>query len=121
MVYSDSRPLGQILTSHHIDQPPFPFTLGAEFAGRISANSPIPAGCPFKRGDRIFGAGQGSYAEKVAANWNSLLPVPKGLSYAQASGLFVTWPTSYEALTGRANLKAGKQIPIDRHYILILT
>ncbi|CAG7850517.1 SubName: Full=Related to quinone reductase {ECO:0000313/EMBL:CCA67581.1} [Serendipita indica DSM 11827] len=90
------------------NQPPFPFVLGAEFAGRIAANSPIPPGCPYKRGDRVFGAAQGSYADKVAANWNQLLPVPKSLTFRQAAGLFVTWPTSYEALTGRAQLKPGE-------------
>ncbi|TCD71204.1 hypothetical protein EIP91_011682 [Steccherinum ochraceum] len=56
------------------NQPPFPFTLGAEFAGRISADSPIPPGCPYKRGQRVFGSTQGAY----------------------------------EALVGRAELKAGE-------------
>lgn len=90
------------------NQPPFPFVLGAEFAGRISQDSPIPQGCTYKRGDRVFGASQGSYADKVAVPWQNLLPVPNNLSFRQASGLFVTWPTSYEALTGRAQLKAGE-------------
>jgi NADPH2:quinone reductase len=58
----------------------------------------------------VFGAGQGSYADKIAVSWQSLLPIPKNLTFSQASGLFVTWPTSYEALTGRAQLKAGKQM-----------
>lgn len=40
------------------DQPPFPFVLGAEFAGVIAASSPIPNGCPFKPGDRVFGSAQ---------------------------------------------------------------
>lgn len=56
----------------------------------------------------------------------SLLPLPDELSYDQgagkiklhikryaseplaiSSGLYVTWPTSYEALVGRAQLKPG--------------
>ena len=56
----------------------------------------------------MFGASQGSYADKIAAPWQQLLPVPENLSFRQASGLFVTWPTSYEALAGRAQLKAGE-------------
>jgi len=56
----------------------------------------------------VFGASQGSYADKIAAPWQQLLPVPENLSFRQASGLFVTWPTSYEALAGRAQLKAGE-------------
>ncbi len=91
------------------DQPPFPFVGGAEFAGRISKDSPIPPNCPFKPGDRVFGSGQGAYADKIATNWQQLFPIPKRMSYNEAAGLFVTWPTSYEALVGRAELKAGEQ------------
>ena len=90
------------------DQPPLPFVGGAEFAGRISKDSPIPPNCPFKPGDRVFGSGEGAYAEKLATNWQQLFPIPKGMSYNEAAGLFVTWPTSYEALVGRAELKAGE-------------
>jgi NADPH2:quinone reductase len=89
-------------------QPPFPFVGGAEFAGRVSKDTPIPPDCPFKPGDRVFGSCQGAFAEKVAANWQQIFPIPKGMSYNEAAGLFVTWPTSYEALVGRAELKTGK-------------
>jgi len=92
------------------NQPPFPFILGSEFAGIISTTSPIPSGCPFKPGDRVFGAGQGAYAERVATHWQQLHPVPKGMSFDEAAGLFVTWPTSYEALVGRAELKPGEWV-----------
>ncbi|KAH8107869.1 NAD(P)-binding protein [Cristinia sonorae] len=90
------------------NQPPFPFTLGAEFAGRIAADSPIPRGCPYKPGQRVFGSGQGTYADKIAAPWNHLVPLPDNMTFDQGAGLFVTWPTSYEALVGRAELKAGE-------------
>jgi hypothetical protein len=62
------------------------FVLGAEFAGRISAASPIPKGCTFKPGDRVFGYAQGSFGEKVATSWKSILPMPSALSYDQAAG-----------------------------------
>ncbi|KAH9839446.1 alcohol dehydrogenase [Rhodofomes roseus] len=91
-------------------QPPRPFTLGTEFAGRIAADSPIPKGCPFKPGDRVFGAVQGAYADKLAAKWGYLLPLPAAMTYDQGAGLFITWPTSYEALVGRAELKAGEWV-----------
>ncbi|CAE6403645.1 unnamed protein product [Rhizoctonia solani] len=90
------------------NQPPFPFVLGAEFAGTITSSSPIPKGCPFKSGDRVFGSAQGAYAERVTAKWQSLHPIPNGFSFDQAAGLFVTWPTSYEALVGRAQLQPGE-------------
>ncbi|KAG6900764.1 hypothetical protein C0993_002188 [Termitomyces sp. T159_Od127] len=94
----------------HQSKPALPFVLGAEFAGRISKDSPIPKGCPYKPGDRVFGAGQGAYADKVAADVGQLLPLPDNITYDQGAGLFVTWPTSYEALVGRADLKPGEWV-----------
>ncbi|KAG6880314.1 hypothetical protein C0992_011063 [Termitomyces sp. T32_za158] len=94
----------------HQSKPALPFVLGAEFSGRISKDSPIPAGCPYKPGDRVFGAGQGAFAEKVAADVGQILPLPDNITYDQGAGLFVTWPTSYEALVGRANLKPGEWV-----------
>lgn len=90
------------------NQPPFPFVLGSELAGKISADSPIPPGCPFKPGDRVFGAAQGTFAEKVAAKWELLSPLPSNISFDQGGGLQITWPTSYEALVGHAELKPGE-------------
>jgi len=111
-VYSAALNFFDILQAQgkYQSQPPFPFILGAEFAGRIAANSPTPPGCPFKPGDRVFGAGQGSYAERMTLDWQRLFPVPRGMTYDQAAGLFVTYPTSYEALLGRAELKPGEWV-----------
>jgi NADPH2:quinone reductase len=58
-------------------------------------------------GDRVFGASQGGYATKVCAREETLKPIPKGWSFFEAAGLFVTAPTSYGALVTRANVKAG--------------
>ncbi|KAF8062468.1 alcohol dehydrogenase [Lyophyllum atratum] len=91
-------------------QPPLPFVLGTEFAGRISKDSPIPEGCFFKPGDRVFGAGQGAYADEVAINLRQLQPLPDAITYDRGAGLYFTWPTSYEALIGRAKLKPGQWI-----------
>lgn len=40
----------EMLRVARVDQPPLPFVLGTEFAGRISKDSPIPKGCPYKPG-----------------------------------------------------------------------
>jgi len=66
--------------------PPLPFVLGTEFAGKVSRDSPIPEGCPFKPGDRVFGAAQGSFADKVAADWEKILSLPDALDYDQGAG-----------------------------------
>ncbi|KAG5651873.1 hypothetical protein H0H81_007093 [Sphagnurus paluster] len=71
------------------NKPPLPFVLGTEFAGRISKDSPILAGCPYKPGDRVFGAGQGTYADKVAVDLERVLPLPDAISYDQGAGEWV--------------------------------
>jgi NADPH2:quinone reductase len=92
------------------NQPPLPFILGSEFAGCISKSSPIPEGCPFKPGDRVFGAAQGAFGEVVKVKYQALIPLPDAMSYDMGAGLYVTWPTSYEALVGRAELKTGEWV-----------
>ncbi|KAF8931065.1 alcohol dehydrogenase [Dissophora ornata] len=88
-------------------KPPYPYIPGAEFAGVVSAIHP-DAKTPYKVGDRVFGSTQGCYTEKLSCSPKSLLPIPKNLSFEQASGLFITYPTSYVALKMRAELKAGE-------------
>ncbi|KAH7927154.1 NAD(P)-binding protein [Leucogyrophana mollusca] len=94
-------------------KPPFPFVLGAEFAGKIAKDSPIPEGCPFRPGDRVFGSAQGSFADKVACKWKAVNPLPDNLTFDEGAGLYITWPTSYEALVGRAQLKPGESVLVN--------
>ncbi|KAK0529090.1 hypothetical protein OC834_000453 [Tilletia horrida] len=89
-------------------KPPHPFVPGAELAGIISANSPIPPGCPYEPGTRVFGAAQGSYGERVKVDWQQLVEVPEGMSLEEAATLFITWPTSYAALKFRADIQPGE-------------
>lgn len=74
----------------------------------------------------MLGAAQGAFGEVVSADWRSCIPVPKEMSWEQASGIYVyvhrvvaatrltllhsTYPTSYEALVGRAQTKAGEWV-----------
>ncbi|KAF2494182.1 NAD(P)-binding protein [Lophium mytilinum] len=91
-------------------QPPFPWISGSEFSGVITkAPSSLPGGrAPkFKVGDKVFGASQGGYATQVAAPEDRLRPMPRGWSFFDAAGVFVTGPTSYAALVTRAGIKKG--------------
>ncbi|KAH8679898.1 hypothetical protein BGZ60DRAFT_369194 [Tricladium varicosporioides] len=94
-------------------QPPLPWISGSEFAGVILS---VPSSLPNNRkpkfavGDKVFGASQGGYATKVAAKEEVLKPVPKGWSFFEAAGLFVTAPTSYGALVTRAGVKEGDYV-----------
>ncbi|KAG0246230.1 hypothetical protein BGX31_003695 [Mortierella sp. GBA43] len=88
-------------------KPPYPYIPGAEFAGVISQIHPETK-TPYKVGSRVFGSTQGCYAEKLVCTAKSILPIPDNLSFEQAAGLFITYPTSYVALAVRAQLKAGE-------------
>ncbi|KAM0791787.1 hypothetical protein ACM66B_004050 [Microbotryomycetes sp. NB124-2] len=91
-------------------KPPKPYVLGTEFSGRISQSSPIPDGCMFQRGDYVFGAGQGSFAEQIAVEHDKLVPLPDNVSLEEAAGLFITMPTAYAALVLRANVQPGEWV-----------
>lgn len=69
-----------------------------------------PSTSEWKKGDRVFGGSLGAYAEKIVLPDvpGTLLPIPNDWSFVDACGLFVTAPTSYLALTTRANLKSGE-------------
>ncbi|KAF9049755.1 hypothetical protein BJ165DRAFT_1342503 [Panaeolus papilionaceus] len=92
------------------NKPPLPFILGTEFAGKIADDSPIPEGSNLRHGQRVFGAQLGSFADKIVTNAADLINLPDNISFDQGAGLFVTWPTSYEALVGRAELKKGEWV-----------
>ncbi|KAK0617961.1 hypothetical protein B0T17DRAFT_591891 [Bombardia bombarda] len=91
-------------------QPPFPWVSGAEFAGVVLATPPDLTKPGFPVGSRVFGSTQGAFATKAAVKGSTMLPVPPGWSFQQASGLFVTAPTSYGALVVRAGVKAGDYV-----------
>ncbi|KAK0653857.1 Quinone oxidoreductase-like protein 2-like protein [Lasiodiplodia hormozganensis] len=96
-------------------QPPFPWISGSEFAGVIvQAPASLSDGRTpkYKVGDRVFGGSQGGYATKIAVDEDKILPMPKGWSFFDAAGLFVTAPTSYAGLVNRANIKAGDYVLI---------
>ncbi|KAJ2365026.1 hypothetical protein IW150_006325 [Coemansia sp. RSA 2607] len=85
-------------------RPPFPFTPGAEFSGTVVR---APAG-KFKAGDRVFGSNPtGAYAEYIAVPQAQCFHIPSTLSFEQAAGLYITYPTSYAALKLRARVQAN--------------
>lgn len=96
-------------------QPKLPWVSGMEFSGVVlSVPKSLPNGRKpfFKEGDKVFGASQGGYATKVCAEEEKLYPMPKGWSFFESAGLFVTAPTSYAGLVNRAGVKKGIFTPI---------
>jgi len=92
-------------------KPAFPWIAGCEFSGIVSRTSPIPEGCTYVPGvTRVFGAGQGAYAEKIKVDWRTVIEVPERMGLDEAAGLYITAPTSYAALVTRANTQPGEWV-----------
>ena len=92
-------------------KPPFPFIPGNEFSGVVTRRGPGPdADYKFNVGDRVFGSEQGAYTERITCSETSLMAVPPSLSFEQAAGISVTYPTSHYALTRRGHVKAGETV-----------
>lgn len=67
----------------------------------------------FQIGDKVCAlVGGGAYAEKIAVPHELLMPVPKGLSLAEASALPEAYATSYLNLFYEGHLKAGQVLYI---------
>jgi NADPH2:quinone reductase len=88
-------------------KPSFPFIPGAEFSGVVTAVGKNVS--HVKVGQPVFGGTlQGAYAEKIVVTSNQVYPIPKGMTFEEASGIYGTYPTSYAALKIRAELKKGE-------------
>ncbi len=87
--------------------PGCPEWMGLEIAGTI-----VEVGkdvTDWKLGDRVCALlGGGGYAEYVAVKYDMLMPVPKGLSMAEASALPEAYATSYLNLFIEGHLEAGQ-------------
>jgi NADPH:quinone reductase-like Zn-dependent oxidoreductase len=74
--------------------------LGYEVAGVIAGTE-----------ERVFASTHfGGYAERVVVPRADALPIPAGLSFAQASALPVSCATAWAALTTCANVRAGERV-----------
>jgi NADPH2:quinone reductase len=90
-------------------QPELPFIPGNECSGEVEAVG--SAVTRFKPGDKVIAAaGTGAFCEKIAANENSVFPMPEALSFEQAAGVSITYFTSYYALKQRANIQPGETL-----------
>ena len=86
-----------------------PFILGLEFAGTILF---APSSCSFSVGERVFGSGQGSFAELISVKSSNIRRIPDSWSFRDAAGLAATAPVSYGGLIVRGNLKRGETVLI---------
>jgi NADPH:quinone reductase len=94
---------------------PFPVTLplalGFEVAGTVAALGAGVTG--FAVGDRVAAQlpyGGGGYAEFVAADAATVLPLPEPVGFAEATAVFVQGLTAYFLLAQSAYLRAGESV-----------
>ena len=90
-------------------QPELPFVPGGECAGVVLAvGSEVDT---LKPGDDVISMGvAGAFCERVVVPALTVMPMPKSLDYRQASGIGVTYFTSYYALKQRANIQPGETL-----------
>jgi NADPH:quinone reductase-like Zn-dependent oxidoreductase len=89
-----------------------PATLGSELAGVVTeVGSRVTR---FKPGDAVFASifdlGTGSIAEFAVVPENSAALKPANLDFVQAASIPMVGLTSWQALTERANLRAGQKV-----------
>ncbi|UKI30719.1 MAG: zinc-binding dehydrogenase [Lentisphaeria bacterium] len=73
--------------------------------------SPAPAGSRWKAGDEVCALlGGGGYAEKIAVPEGMVLPVPAGLSMAEAASLPEVFATAYLNLFLEAHMREGETV-----------
>ena len=93
----------------------WPEWMGLEVAGKVVEMGAVASkSSPFKIGDSVCALlGGGGYAEYAAVPYNMVMPVPKGMSAAEASSLPEAYATSYLNLFYEGHLKAGQTIYIS--------
>jgi len=80
--------------------------LGLEFAGSVDAVG--AGGTLWRPGDAVFGLiGAGGYGEMVVTHERMLMPIPRGMSSAQAAAIPEVFFTAYDALVERAHVRLG--------------
>lgn len=93
---------------------------GLEFAGVVAAAGEsagavarAAGGAPPAPGDRVMGLlGGGGYAERVTTPADLVLPIPEGLTFAEAAAVPEVFFTAYDALVRQAGLGPGDAVLI---------
>jgi NADPH:quinone reductase len=84
---------------------------GLELAGEVAA---LGSGVlRFEEGDRVMAiVGGGGQAELCVVHERQLMPVPPGLSWAEAGGVPEVFTTAHDALFNQAGLTAGERLVV---------
>ena len=88
----------------------FPLTLGQDFAGEIVAGGGDSG--RFQAGERVFGFGEGTYAEFTAAVIMDIAAIPEKMEFAVAAALPTSGLTALQAIRDYVQPKPGTRILI---------
>jgi NADPH:quinone reductase-like Zn-dependent oxidoreductase len=88
----------------------FPLTLGQDFAGEVVASDGDWG--RFRTGERVFGFGEGTYAEFTAAAVTLLATMPEKMDFAVAAALPTPGVTALQAIRDCVQPKPGTRVLI---------
>nr|XP_023908597.1 quinone oxidoreductase-like [Quercus suber]POF15528.1 quinone oxidoreductase [Quercus suber] len=88
-----------------------PFVLGYDFAGTV-VSGPTRGGASFRRGDRVFGAWIGAFAEFICVPAARLHGIPAGLG-AETACAMAGQAVSYAAVVHVAKVQAGETVMVS--------
>ncbi len=84
--------------------------LGSDLAGQVEAVGRNVT--RFKRGDEVFGAANGAFAEYVCAPEGAIVQKPAPLSFEQAAAVPVAGLSALQALRDKGQLQRGQKVLI---------
>jgi NADPH:quinone reductase-like Zn-dependent oxidoreductase len=85
--------------------------LGIDLAGEVEAVGPDVT--RFRPGDQVYGTGDGSFAEYVAAAEAKLAPKPARLSFEEAAAVPVAGLTALQGLRDKGRLRPGQRVLVN--------
>jgi len=88
----------------------FPQVLGGDGSGIVAAVGPGVRG--FKPGDRVYGTGNGFYAEYVSVRAENIAHVPAGMTPAEAGVLAISGLSALQGIDDVLQLKVGQTVII---------
>ena len=102
-------PDGLMVQGKYQTKPPVPFVPGSELGGTVRALGEGVTG--FAVGDRVVAfSGTGGFAQQALVPAAQVFPLPDAADAVVASGMLITYGTSYHALKDRAQLQSGETL-----------
>jgi NADPH:quinone reductase-like Zn-dependent oxidoreductase len=85
--------------------------LGADVAGEVEAVGKNVA--QWKRGDAVFGACQGAFAEYVCTTDAKVVRKPQNVSFTEAASVYIAGITALQGLRDKGRIRAGQKVLIN--------